>query len=40
VAVRANLRYDSRPPDTIRGTDFSIENGLTLRVAPAPRPRG
>ena len=35
LRVQTNLRYDSRPPDGVERTDFSIENGLVL-VVPVP----
>ncbi|WP_412067225.1 DUF481 domain-containing protein [Rubrivirga sp. IMCC43871] len=34
IRVRADLRYDSRPPIGVEPTDFRIENGLVL-VIPA-----
>lgn len=32
IRVRADLRYDSRPPAGVEPTDFRIENGLVLVI--------
>lgn len=34
IRVRTNFRYDSQPPGSLQRRDFSIENGLTLRIKP------